>query len=190
MPLRHWLLLAAVAVGGLGLDVATKYWAEATLTAGRHVRVLGELLGMVLVHNRGMLFSIDPRAFLPFLPVNLFFQVFTAIAVVVIVLYYRAMAPRDAWLRWGLALVTPGALGNLYDRFVRPAKGVVDFIMIDLNIWPADPWPIFNVADIFLTCGVLLILASLVRDEVRRARARTTPPPAPQTEQPQTPPLQ
>lgn len=66
-------------------------------------------------------------------------------------------------MHWGVALITPGALGNLFDRLVYPARGVVDFIMVDLGFPPFNPWPIFNIADIYITVGVAIILFEFIR---------------------------
>jgi signal peptidase II len=173
--IRVWVLLAVVTVACLALDLLTKHWADISIARGHQVRLLGNVLSLVLVHNKGALFGMNPRRFLPGFPVNVFFAVFTVIAVGVILGYYHRVALRDRLVRWGLILVLPGALGNLFDRMVRPTQGVVDFIMIDLNVWPADPWPVFNFADMYVTFGVALMLASLVRDEWRRHRSRVAP---------------
>lgn len=185
---KDWIVLGVVAIAGFAADLLTKLWAIGALTGGRHIEVIGDMLSFVLVYNRGGLFGTDPRALIPWLPVNAFFITFNFIAMVFIVAYYARVAGRDTFLRWGLALVLPGALGNVFDRIVRPGKGVVDFIMMDFNVWPANPWPIYNVADIFVTCGVALILASLVRDELRRAGASRAQKTAPDAATEQTPP--
>lgn len=163
---RHkWAFFAIVAVIGFALDILTKRWAVATISAGEQVRVLGDVLSFVLVYNKGGIFGLDPRRLVPNLPVDLFFYAFSVVAIVIVTVYYRAMASRDTFARWGLALVMPGALGNLFDRIVHPELGVVDFIMVDLRVPPADPWPVFNFADIYLTVGVLMILAGVAREE-------------------------
>ncbi|MEM9701889.1 MAG: signal peptidase II [Planctomycetota bacterium] len=87
---------------------------------------------------------------------------------------FYAGAARSLWLTSALALVTGGALGNLYDRLgwhgcldpsgeVRLA--VRDFLLFRFNGWG---WPVFNFADVFLVTGaVMLALQSLAppRDE-------------------------
>ena len=55
-----------------------------------------------------------------------------------------------------------GALGNLYDR-VRWDRGVVDFLgPVDLGFWD---FPIFNVADMAITCGAILLAISFYLEE-------------------------
>src|SRR3712207_5692983 len=60
-----------------------------------------------------------------------------------------------------IALVTGGALGNLIDR-IRSSRGVVDFF--DFGFGDVR-WPVFNVADIGVTVGALLLAVSLWREE-------------------------
>jgi signal peptidase II len=66
-----------------------------------------------------------------------------------------------------IALVTGGALGNLVDR-VRWARGVVDFIDVGLAGWRF--WT-FNVADIGVTCGAILLAIILWREDIALAKA-------------------
>jgi hypothetical protein len=60
--------------------------------------------------------------------------------------------PKLPWARqWSLALILGGAIGNLIDR-VRHGE-VVDFILLS---WRGHEFPVFNVADMCVTCGVIL----------------------------------
>ena len=66
-----------------------------------------------------------------------------------------------------------GALGNLIDR-VRWDRGVVDFIgPIDLGI---THWPIFNVADMAISCGAVMLALSFWQEERALKRAREEAP--------------
>lgn len=176
-----WVFLALVAVVGTAIDVLTKSWAVHAIQPREQIHIIGNLLSFVLVHNRGAIFGIDPRALIPGFPVNVFFTVFNLIAVSLIVFYYNAVKGRDQIAQWGLAIVVPGAFGNLSDRLLRPAQGVVDFIMVDLGFPPADPWPVFNFADIYVSVGVGLILLSMLRDEMRRRGQASQPEQTPAT---------
>jgi lipoprotein signal peptidase len=69
-------------------------------------------------------------------------------------------------MHWGLALVLPGAFGNLFDRIVRPGGGVVDFIR--MGIPPDTYWFIYNVADVYITVGVGIMLFSFWREGRQR----------------------
>ena len=70
--------------------------------------------------------------------------------------------PRDRFRLIALSLVFSGALGNLIDR-VRWNRGVVDFIgPIDLGFMD---WPIFNVADMAISCGAVALAISFWMEE-------------------------
>ena len=78
-----------------------------------------------------------------------------------VVLFVRAHR-RDHLRHVSLVLVIAGALGNLIDR-VRWNGGVVDFIgPIDLGFMN---WPIFNVADMAISCGAVLLAISFWLEE-------------------------
>jgi signal peptidase II len=68
-------------------------------------------------------------------------------------------------MRWGLTLILPGALGNLFDRIVHSQLGVVDFIKIGLS--ETTFWPIFNMADVYVTIGVGLICCNFILEEIK-----------------------
>ncbi|MBD3393667.1 MAG: signal peptidase II [Chitinivibrionales bacterium] len=168
---RKWILFVLVTVAGLFLDWLTKWLVVETCVPGVPVSLVGSFLEVLLVFNRGGLFGIDPRGWLPGFPVNWFFYVFSAAAVVLLVVYYRNLR-RSRWPMYlGISLIMPGALGNLLDRVLHPDRGVVDFVKCDLGFWPFNPWPIWNLADAYITVGVVLILSELVREELSRKPA-------------------
>ncbi|HEY7567706.1 MAG TPA: signal peptidase II, partial [Gemmatimonadaceae bacterium] len=72
---------------------------------------------------------------------------------------YRDTSSGDRWQSVALALVAGGALGNLLDR-LRSARGVVDFI--DIGFGSFRLWT-FNVADVGVTMGGLLLAVLLLR---------------------------
>ena len=171
------------------VDRVTKIWAETALL-GNPQELLGGLLPLTLAYNKGAAFGMsigdDSRWF--FIPV-------TFLALGLLAVLYK-QADRDDPVRLtALSLVMAGALGNLYDRiFIR--DGVVDFLgPVDLGFWH---FPIFNVADISITCGAILLAISFWQEEKQIAaakRAREAPGPGrdqpsadPETASPSTPP--
>lgn len=87
--------------------------------------------------------------------------------VMTIYLVYLTVNTTDAVLRWAFPVVGGGAVGNLWDRLFRAEDGflsgsVVDFI--DLQFWP-----IFNIADIAIVGGVIVIAVHLFRQPLEAA---------------------
>nr|WP_072514243.1 signal peptidase II [Ndongobacter massiliensis] len=139
-----FFLIAAVVVL---CDQLTKAYAVKTLagTAGRSV--LGTLLRLEYVENRGAAFGMlrDCR---------LFFILLTAVVSVGIVVYWLRHRNASRVLTIGLGLLFGGAVGNFIDRLINGF--VVDFLKVDLVSF--YEFPVFNVADIGVTCGCLLLL--------------------------------
>jgi signal peptidase II len=94
-----------------------------------------------------------------------FFFIISILAVVFIVGLWRKLEPRQWALKWALPLVLAGAIGNLVDRIRH--QYVIDFIDAYMVEKVQDPvrgmvlnashWPTFNVADIWIVAGVILM---------------------------------
>jgi len=143
-------------------DIATKRWAVAALSEASRPDFLGGYVPLTLAYNTGAAFGIsigsDPRWF--FVPVAL-------LALALMVALIIQARPDDNVRIVALTLVICGALGNLYDR-VRWDQGVVDFIgPVSLGFMD---WWIFNVADMAISCGVVLLVISFWAEERRLKR--------------------
>lgn len=160
-----YLVLGAIFPVIMALDLITKRWALDALAFERS-EIMGGMVPLTLAFNKGAAFGIrlgeDSRWF--FVPVTL-------VALVLLAMLFRQAADRDFLRIVSISLVVSGAIGNLYDR-VRWSRGVVDFIgPIDLGLWD---FPIFNVADMAITCGAVLLAVSFwfeEQDERSRAAA-------------------
>lgn len=158
--------MAAVALGVLVLDVATKVAAVAALQGEPPVRLLGGAVYLVHTRNTGAAFSLGTN-------LTVLLSLF-AFGVVGWILYLSRRVRSGAWAV-AFGLVLGGAVGNLVDRVLRgpgPLRGaVVDFISVFDEA--GRVFPVFNVADSSLVVGVcLLVLVELrgVRLDGRRAR--------------------
>ncbi|MFG1917747.1 signal peptidase II [Micromonospora sp. NPDC048898] len=146
---RAVAILAGVALVALLADLVTKHLALAALTDREPVRLLGGAVYLSLTRNSGAAWSIgaDHTWIFPLITIG-------------VVGWIVWMALRLRSLPWAvcLGLVLGGALGNLVDRIFRapaPFHGhVVD--MISLFDPYGQVWPVFNLADSSLVCGVLL----------------------------------
>jgi signal peptidase II len=169
-----WYLFVSVSLVGALLDWQTKLWAVAHLRPGVPVKVFGELGEFLLVFNKAAVFGLDPRKLLPSFPLHQVHFIFTIIAVILVIGYFVTLKKGDTVMKWGISLVMPGAIGNLIDRIIFPGRGVVDFMQIDLKFWPFNPWPIFNMADIYITFGVILICINFLLDSRKKKEPPTT----------------
>ena len=85
----------------------------------------------------------------------LFVGIFLVLTVVLLVEYFKKPMPFTVFDRFCLAAIYSGALGNVIDR-IRLGY-VVDMICTDFM-----DFPVFNIADCFITCGSLLLLVHLI----------------------------
>jgi signal peptidase II len=147
----------------LATDVASKAFAERVLDSHSVVPVLGDVLRFHLVYNTGAAFGLD------FGPWSRWILLATA-ALALLLLTQMAMntPPFDRFRLLALGLVAGGAAGNLVDR-IRSPLGVVDFV--DLGVG-AVRLPTFNVADIGVSAGAVLLAVSFwLADSRARAEA-------------------
>jgi signal peptidase II len=144
------------------LDLLSKSWALRALVGGEPRELFGGLVPLQLHYNRGAAFGItigdDPRWF--FIPMTIVAFGF--------LIYVIRSAAGDPFRVGAASLVLGGAVGNFYDR-VRWDTGVVDFIgPIDLYF---THFPVFNVADMAITCGGIALAISFWREDTKIERS-------------------
>jgi signal peptidase II len=116
--------------------------------------IVPDFFSLVNVTNTG-------AAFGSFRGNNTFFIVISIVALVVVVtLLVRPRRP-DAWRDLSLGLLLAGILGNVTDRLLY--GHVIDFLLFNLHIRYADPWPAFNVADSCISISVVLFIVHSFR---------------------------
>lgn len=154
------LLVKGISVDALGLHIEG-------LQLGSSRPVFGDFVRLTYIENPGMAFGIDIGG-------KLFFSLFSILASVGILLYLYKARTESLAFRIALAMILGGAVGNLIDRVFYGVifneaplfyGKVVDFIDVDffnVNIfgYHLSRWPVFNIADASVTCGVVLMLFS------------------------------
>lgn len=140
----------------VAVDLVTKLIAQRTLPPYQPVPVLGDFFRLTYIYNPGAAFGLSAGPASRFIFLGL-----AIVAVVVLFLMYRSTPVQDRLRLWAICLVTGGALGNVIDR-IRSPRGVVDFF--DVGIGNVR-WPVFNIADIAVTCGAILLAISLWRED-------------------------
>jgi signal peptidase II len=148
-------------------DLVTKALAEAALgPPGFAHRVVGDVVRLNLVYNPGAAFGLTLGPYSRGI-----FLALTAVILRVLWSLYRTTRDRDNRRVFALALLVAGAVGNAFDR-VRSAHGVVDFLDIGVG---AHRWPTFNVADVAVTTGAVLLFVALWREEHEAEHRAATP---------------
>ncbi|MEM6406068.1 MAG: signal peptidase II [Pseudomonadota bacterium] len=147
----HYLIISVMIIG---LDQLSKAWILAHFQEYQ-VQVIWPVFNLTLVYNTGAAFSFlaDAGGWQHYFFVTLA----TAVSVALIV-WLKRLSASEHWVAWALALVLGGALGNLIDRLLHGK--VVDFLQWH---WQSYYWPTFNVADMAITTGVILLLIDSFR---------------------------
>ena len=155
--------LLALALPVFALDQATKWWIVRHIARSAvwppvdpaaHIAILPGTFHLVYWANTGAAFSVGHGR-------NGFFIILSLLALIGIVIATLRGAFHDRLSRIGVGVLVGGILGNVTDRIIH--AHVVDFLLFDLGVRFADPWPAFNVADSAIFIAVaLFILASFL----------------------------
>jgi signal peptidase II len=150
------LFTLAVVAGSLFLlDFATKTLIQQKLGFRQSWEVVGDVVRFTYIANEGAAFGL----YLGDASKTIFLVLSSLAAALVLGVYFYGTD--EGWLkRFALALILGGALGNIYDRVVYGS--VIDFIDIGVGSYR---WPIFNVADIAVTVGAILLGLAYLRRE-------------------------
>ncbi len=155
---RKRTLFWGVIVSVVLADAFTKVLAVDGLVLRVPHAVLGNVLRLTLVYNPGAAFGLHVGTYSR--------EIFSALSVAALVLLwqmYRSTRAGDRVRTLALALVCSGAVGNLIDR-VKSARGVVDFLDVGIGI---HRWPTFNVADMAVSCGAVVLAIVLWREDAQ-----------------------
>ncbi|MDQ0203011.1 signal peptidase II [Pectinatus haikarae] len=124
------------------IDQTVKHYIQSSMLPGMSFPVVQDIFSITYIQNAGAAFGIleDQR---------LFFIIVTMLVLICGAYFYPVLKKQCCMLRFGMALLLGGAAGNLIDR-IRLGI-VVDYF--DFHIWP-----IFNIADIAIVSGVVIII--------------------------------
>jgi signal peptidase II len=137
-------------------DQVSKFIVDQTMPLHHSIPIIENFFSLTYIRNTGAAFGIlagHPATFrLPFL---IFFSL---LAIGFIIAMLRRLPQQEKGLITALSFILGGAVGNLIDRVVYGE--VIDFLDF---YWRNLHWPAFNVADSFITIGVLMTIYYLIK---------------------------
>lgn len=141
----HYSMFLIYLILLIAVDQITKYIARTNLAAG-DIDIIPGVLQLHLLFNAGAAFSILTGK-------NIFFYIITPVVVAVIIVLFIKLPFEERFLpmAFALASIVAGAIGNYIDRLIFGK--VTDFIYFSLI-----NFPVFNVADIYVTLSVIFLL--------------------------------
>jgi signal peptidase II len=144
------------------LDQVTKFWIRGVLGTEEPRVVIPGFFSLVNITNTG-------AAFGSFKNNNEFFIALSCLALLFVLVLLVRRRSADFWRDVSLGLLLAGVLGNLTDRLLY--GHVIDFLLFDLHLAFAHPWPAFNVADSCITLAVV----SFIIHSFRHTKAASEP---------------
>ena len=163
--MNKYVIVFSIAAAVLLLDQFSKWYVRQSVDLYQSIPVIDSLFHITHVRNKGGAFSLFAGVH-ESLRVPFFLGV-SSIAIGVLVYMVRRIDPRQILLLCGLGGILGGALGNLVDRAF--AGEVTDFLDVH---WRGYYWPAFNVADSFISIGmvILVVHSLLTRNETDRGQ--------------------
>ncbi|WP_429970909.1 signal peptidase II [Fructilactobacillus sp. Tb1] len=147
---KYQVGLIVISISLLIVDQLVKLLTRMNLNLGQEVTFIPGVLSFTYLQNTGAAWS--------FMEGNSIFFVIVALFAICIFSYLLLKNQDNKIMSLGVILMLTGTLGNLFDRIFKGF--VTDMIKIDfIN------FPIFNIADMSLTFGVIILLFSLLKEE-------------------------
>lgn len=145
----QYVFMALLVLGIVGADQLTKYLTVQSIPLYGRLEVLPGLFSLTYVRNTGAAWSAFQGM------TWLFILVFAVFAAFIIWEFSQKRMGFTTFERWCIVAIFGGGLGNMIDRL--RLGYVVDMIKTDFM-----DFPVFNVADCFICCGCILLLAHLI----------------------------
>lgn len=145
------------------LDQISKYVVKQYMQLYESIPVMGDFFRLTYIENPGMAFGIQFEN-------RLLFTILSVVAAGIVLVYLLKLNKENFLFRFALALILGGAVGNLIDRLT--VGRVVDFLdveFLDITLpafnflfftfpgYVMTRWPVFNIADSAVTCGMVLL---------------------------------
>lgn len=145
----QFLFYALFAAGIVVADQVSKYFTVANIALHEDISFIPGILGLTYEQNTGAAFSmLEGKQWV-------FALVFAVFTVMLLWEYFKSPMPFTRLERWCIAAVYGGGLGNMIDRL--RLGYVVDMLETEFIVFP-----VFNVADSFITCGCILLMIHLI----------------------------
>jgi len=142
-----------IIVIGLIADRLTKLWALKDLANENAMVIIPDFFSLSYLENRGAAFGIFQNRLI-------LLVIVTSCVLMGLVYYLIKYKPKSKLIRISFAMIICGAVGNLIDRVSY--NFVVDFILLH---YKEHNFPTFNVADIFVVLGTILLALCIIKEE-------------------------
>ena len=155
-------------------DQVTKQYFDNQFQIGEYKEVIGDTFRLTLHKNKGIAFGIR------IIDNRVLFSLFSVAAGIFIFFYLLSLRIQTRTMHIVIGLIMGGAIGNLIDRILFGE--VIDFLDVDIPNIPAfeiwgyyfngmNRWPIFNIADAAVSCGMVVIIYLMIKQSKAQRNA-------------------
>ncbi|BBE40440.1 signal peptidase II [Streptococcus dysgalactiae] len=145
------LLFVLSSIFLIGLDQFSKYWIVSHIELGQIKPFIPGIVSLTYLQNNGAAFSMLQNQ-------QWFFVIMTILVIGYAIYYVMTHRQLTIWKQLALLLIISGGIGNFIDRL--RLSYVIDMVHLDII-----DFAIFNVADAYLTLGVILLVVCLWKEE-------------------------
>lgn len=142
------MAFSLIAISVFVLDQIIKFIISKAMIVNQSIPVVNNIFNITYVQNKGAAFGIFWGIGWPLILIG--------ILVILGIVYFHEKMKINDFTQLPLALLLGGSMGNIFDRVFR--SYVIDYL--DFRVWP-----VFNLADIMINVGVLLIIIHLFQEE-------------------------
>lgn len=164
MTYKKYFYLITVAGFWIALDQLLKIFIHTQFRLGESVVIIQNFFNLTYVRNTGAAFGFLSQSHPTFR--EIFFFIIPPIAVGLIILILRTIENTDKKQILALSSICGGALGNYIDRLKY--RYVIDFF--DFHIYEKYSWPAFNIADVAIVGGVLVLIYCLLMENYKNKK--------------------
>jgi signal peptidase II len=154
---RQFIIPFAILVAVIFLDQLTKFWVVSSLAIGQSHSILGDFLHFRLIYNQGGALGTNLG--------NSSFYLISSLIILLVVIYLIITNINSKIIAYPMAAIAGGAIGNIIDR-IRLGEVIdfLDFDFFDINIlgFKIDRWWTFNIADVGITIGMIVLLIHII----------------------------
>lgn len=158
MIYRKYFYLITVSGLWIALDQLLKIYVHTQFRLGESTIIIKNFFNFTYVRNTGAAFGLLSQSHPTFR--EIFFFIIPPIAVILIILILKSVDNSDKKQILALSSICGGALGNYIDRLKY--KYVIDFF--DFHIYEKYSWPAFNIADVAIVGGVIVLIYCLIQE--------------------------
>ena len=148
---NRYYKISSLIILSIFFDRLSKFWIRNNVESYNEIELIGSFFTLIRVENSGAFLGMGSE--LSYIPKLILLIIFPIVVLVAVSIYTYMDKKLDNLSLVGFSLIIGGGVANIFDRVVYGS--VTDFLYINLGFFKTG---IFNIADLSVTTGIILIL--------------------------------